>query len=197
MVLASSLHGEENRMLMLIDCVNCGKQVEVDSKDDICYWCQKPAQIKVNEKQIKECIKEVIKVVKKGGKMWAKHVEIETQKAEIIADFVALGANEMLRKWQISASGWNTIKKRWSKDIEAAVRDAPRRKSYKDEGFPLPQELKSGSLTGKVNKGKPELSEAIDWQQEYEELQQHFEGYRQAVLDIFGQSSVDIRQSKG
>jgi len=129
---------------------------------------------------MKEEYKMVPEQKKKGGNMHQKHRDIESHKAEIIADFIKLGSVAMLEKWGISASGWCTIKKKWAADIVAAGGSIV-------PAVPVPKP--------KVNKDSPELS--IDWQQEYIELASYTRGYRQAVLDVFGQKSIDITGPKG
>ncbi len=98
-----------------------------------------------------------------GGSNHAKHQYIEAHKEEIIADFLVLGRKKMLEKWTLSSGGWNTIQKKWAADIEAAKKDGP---AAKEPNVP------------------------VDWQAKYFKLQDHFNGYRQAVLDICGKQEV-------
>lgn len=171
------------------DCVNCGKQVLIESNDDICYWCGKPARVKVIEAvevsaeigqldENSEKLKEVD--MKRGGSNQAKHRFIEENKAEIIADLVSLGKKAMLGKWGISASGWVNLKKRWAADIETAGKAAPatvvvRKKSSIERNGPT--------------------SKPLDYKQLYCQLFEEYKGYRQAIQDVFGQG-IEVNSKK-
>ena len=178
---------------MLVDCVNCGKQAECDTYDDTCYWCGKPVRKKVKDiaeiaptslPPIAEATEKMASgeksskevAMRKGGNLQAKHRLIEEHKAEIIADFVSLGKKVMLKKWDISGSGWNTIKKRWKGDIEAAGGSIARQPR-------APKQLKVA-----VQSPKEPVESA------FRELAARFDGYRQAVLDIFGNVESDSKK---
>ena len=184
---------------MLVDCVNCGKQAECDTYDDTCYWCGKPVRKKVKDiaeiaptslPPIAEATEKMASgeksskevAMRKGGNFYAKHRLIEEHKAEIIADFVSLGKKVMLKKWDISGSSWSTIKKRWKGDIEAA-------------GGSIAKQLRVPSIGDKRRKGyKAEgWTEPVNGR-EYAELAARFDGYRQAVLDIFGNVESDSKK---
>ena len=150
----------------------------------VCSLCSR----RFTETQLKEGIKEPD--MSKGLDVHAKHLFIEEHRADIIADYLTIGTTELLEKWKLSVSGWRPIKKRWATDIETAKQKFPviaeavkkirvpavgdkRRKGYKAEGWSDPV------------KGR-----------EYAELKARYDGYRQAVLDIFGQQNVEVNPEK-
>lgn len=183
MAFRRSLSGKSYKVL--VDCVNCGKQVECDTSEDNCYWCGNPVRIKVNSGQ-KAGNSRVLGIqvsqktteeaeMRKGGNLQAKHRFIEEHKAEIIADFISLGAKEMLVRWEVSASGWATIKRRWAAEIEEARGKAPE--------------------TVVIEKTSP-ASQPLDYKQLYYQLLENYKGYRQAVLDICGQKPIEDNSKK-
>jgi hypothetical protein len=54
-----------------------------------------------------------VKRHKGGTAMKERHKYIEDHKAEILKDMAELGTSAALKKWDISSSGWFTIRKRW------------------------------------------------------------------------------------
>ena len=161
-------------MSWYVDCVNCGKQVSIEPSDDVCYWCHNPALIKVSEKKLEENIKEA--KMGTGGNRQAKHRFVEEHKSEIIADYLSLGKEKILEKWEISGSGWIAMQKRWKSDIETASKDVATKVDKK--------------LTKKLTREKP----VRDYQKKYRELLSRHEGYRQAILDTHGQ--VEVKPNK-
>lgn len=95
----------------------------------------------------------------KGGDTHKRHEFIEKNKDQIIIDLATLGEKKTLAKWNISESGWFTIRKQWgltrltkpkeskgigvNKEFEKAL---PRPKEEKPAEDPQPSNLPSSLL---------------------------------------------------
>jgi hypothetical protein len=66
-----------------------------------------------------------VKRHKGGTAMRERHKYIEDHKSEILIDVVELGTSAALKKWDISFSGWFTIRKRWGLANEGYKQAAP------------------------------------------------------------------------
>ena len=46
------------------------------------------------------------------------------------------------------------------------------------------------------DKGNPELPKVTDWEQECKRISQRFDGYHQAIQDIFGQQHIEVKPKR-
>jgi hypothetical protein len=61
-----------------------------------------------------------------GGSNAAKHKFVEDHRSEIVHDLVELGEKAMLKKWNLSPTGWDHIAKRWQIEIKGDDPPEPR-----------------------------------------------------------------------
>ena len=163
----------------LIDCVNCGKQVLVRSKNDTCYWCGKPASKKEVE-------------VMQHKNLIQKHERLEQNREEITKDFYCLGVKATAEKWGFGLSTWygpRGLRVRWSIDISRISKGKGGRRKGTVVG-------KKVGGTEAIHEGTAESPDKVDWEQKYKDLGRCFDGYRQAVLDMCGQKVVDVIDPK-
>lgn len=167
-------------MSVWIDCINCGKQVIWEAGDDKCIWCGKSARVKdpgvvllapvkITKEVAVEVQGEERNIMSNKGHAHERHRFIEEHKAEIIADYWAMTSGEFKTKWDLSSSGWSTIRKRWAADVELA------------KPAEFPKKRKGNS----VSNSRPKVGKTTP-QPNYEMLQAEYDGYRKAILDVFG-----------
>jgi len=91
----------------------------------------------------------------------------EEHREEILTDRVAMGHQKAMEKHGIRPAVWSNLKKKW----RTQGFDVPDLKRQKDK--------KVTALTAKSTTVVPKEDGVVDWKQRYD-------GYRQAVTDIFG-----------
>jgi len=100
--------------LWLVDCVNCGKQVEINGPEDICYWCGKNASKKEDIMQEnKERTVETGAIPpkpKKRGKVWEY---FDQNREAMVADYHSMKLMDFFKKWAITSNTWLRLKKKW------------------------------------------------------------------------------------
>lgn len=93
---------------IVVECVNCGKQVLIDGPEDICYWCHKNA----SKEEVIMVMAE--RAVPPRPNRRANHpAYYEENKEAILADFTALKLLDFLKKWKISTFTWQKLKRKW------------------------------------------------------------------------------------
>lgn len=93
----------------LVDCANCGQQVEIEGPEDTCYWCGKNA----SKKEIIMAETEERAVPPKPKKR-RKHWEYFDQNQEaIVADYRSMKLVDFFKRWAITSSSWTKLKKKW------------------------------------------------------------------------------------
>jgi len=166
---------EKKLKLFLIECPNCGKQVETNgSPGEKCYWCNQPLQKPVFNKEKGEDGVEPIhgqRTAKRGGNTRERSRYYLQHQREIIVTFLQNGYGPLYTQWGITRGTWSQsqpvgLQRRWHEEIV---------KVAKELGIEYDYDIHLKKVKPKA-KSRPEGVLNMDY----------WVGYRQAVLDIFG-----------
>lgn len=106
-----------------VNCANCGRQVNIESRDDKCYFCGLPARKRVLAAPSEAINKKEDIMAKENGTIEAvplrskrrktHELYFEQNKEAMLADYRSMRLLDFYKRWSVCSTTWHKLKQRW------------------------------------------------------------------------------------